>query len=121
MSEKQREKRNQRSRETELQSVKDKWFAVLDEARRRLRASFLLRWVLANMVGWSIGLYLSAWSLSTPVLCLGGAFAGICVGVAQWWALRTPPPNPLPVYGEGEQIQGSMRGHNNSFKRSNLS
>ena len=31
MSEKQREKRNQRSRETELQSVKDKWFAVLDD------------------------------------------------------------------------------------------
>lgn len=46
--------------------------------------------MLANVMGWSIGLYLSAWSLSTPVLCLGGAFAGLCVGLAQWWALKLP-------------------------------
>lgn len=106
MSEKQSEKRNQRSRETELQSVKDKWYAVLNELRRHLRANFLLRWTVANVVGWSVGLYLSAWSLSTPALCLGGAFAGLCVGAAQWWALKTPPPDPLPEFREGEGALG---------------
>jgi hypothetical protein len=73
--------------------------------RAQVCANFLLRWVLANIVGWSIGLYLSAWSLSTPVLCLGGAFAGLCVGAAQWWALK-PLDDPLPNFTEGEQNTG---------------
>jgi hypothetical protein len=60
--------------------------------RAKLRESFLLRWVLANVAGWSVGLYLSAWSFfSTPALCLGGAFAGACLGAAQWYVLRIPP------------------------------
>jgi hypothetical protein len=76
--------------------------------RARVRAHFLLRWVLANIIGWSVGLYLSAWSLSTPALCLGGAFAGLCVGFAQWWALK-PANDPLPSVAEfmdGEQNTG---------------
>jgi len=84
---------------------------IIEMFQVRLRASFLLRWVLANVVGWSLGLYLSAWSLSTPALCLGGAFAGLCVGAAQWWALRPPPPcptrrSPLPEFMEGEGNTG---------------
>jgi hypothetical protein len=77
--------------------------ALTSNFRARLRASFMLRWVLANVAGWGVGLYLSVWSLSPLTLCLGGAIAGICLGWAQWWALRTPPPDPLPVYREGEK------------------
>jgi len=74
--------------------------------RARLRANFLLRWVLANVAGWSLGLYLSAWSLATPALCLGGAFAGLCLGAAQWWALKPHPLPPSPSNGEGENTAG---------------
>lgn len=74
--------------------------------RASVRAHFLLRWVLANIVGWSVGLYLSAWSLSTPALCLGGAFAGLCVGLAQWWALK-PVNDPLPDFADVEQPTGA--------------
>lgn len=62
---------------------------------RQLRAafqqSFLLRWTLANIIGWTIGLYVAAWGLVTPVICLSGAAAGVVVGLAQWFVLR-------PVY-----------------------
>jgi hypothetical protein len=60
----------------------------------------MLRWVLANVVGWGVGLYLTVWSISPLTLCLGGAVAGLCLGWAQWWAFRTPSPYD----GEGEQF-----------------
>jgi hypothetical protein len=65
---------------------------IITAFKDRLRASFLLRWTLANIAGWTVGLYLSALSFSTPVLCLGGALAGACVGAAQWYALRDDYP-----------------------------
>lgn len=64
---------------------------LIAELQDRLRASFLLRWTLANMAGWTVGLYLTALSLSTPALCLGGALAGACVGLAQWFILKDEP------------------------------
>ena len=64
----------------------------------------MLRWVLANVAGWGVGLYLSVWSLSPLTLCLGGAIAGVCLGWAQWWALKIPHPlTPSPYDEEGEQ------------------
>ncbi|MBZ0287942.1 MAG: hypothetical protein K8I30_10035 [Anaerolineae bacterium] len=71
--------------------------------RARLRASFMLRWVLANAAGWSAGLYLGVWSISPVTLCLGGAITGICLGWAQWWALKVPHPLAhSPFDGEEE-------------------
>jgi hypothetical protein len=92
--------------------VEHKRREITDLARRqaslfhaKVRANFLLRWVLANVVGWSLGLYLSAWSLSTPMLCLGGAFAGLCVGLAQWWALK--PLDAALDFIDGQENTGA--------------
>ncbi|MEO8610973.1 MAG: hypothetical protein ABI690_23955 [Chloroflexota bacterium] len=86
------------------QAVADRIRDLTTRFRARLRASFMLRWVLANVVGWGVGLYLTAWSLSPLTLCMGGAVAGLCLGWAQWWALKVPhPPAPSPYDGEGEQ------------------
>jgi hypothetical protein len=74
---------------------------ITADVRTRLRRNFLLRWVVANAIGWSIGLY-----LSTPALCLGGVFAGLCVGAAQWWALKNSTPFSPEFKGEGEQNAG---------------
>ncbi len=52
------------------------------------RRSFLLRWMLASILGWTLGLFVAAWSLVTPVICLSGALAGVIVGLAQWLVLR---------------------------------
>jgi hypothetical protein len=81
---------------------------LIETFRVRLRANFLLRWVLANVVGWTLGLNLSSYSLAlaTPALCFGGAFAGLCVGAAQWWALRSNPLTPSPLRREGEENAG---------------
>lgn len=66
--------------------------AAYDTAAARFRAkwtaSFLFRWTLATALGWAVGLYVSAWSLYTPALCIGGAFSGAVVGWAQWRILR---------------------------------
>lgn len=88
--------------ENRRQKIEANFRALTANFRARLRASFMLRWVLANVAGWSVGLYLNVWSVSPFTLCLGGAIAGVCLGWAQWWALRTPPPDPIPVYREGE-------------------
>ncbi len=51
-----------------------------------LRQRFLLRWVLANVVGWTVGLYAG---VLNPVCFAGtGIIAGLVLGAAQWWALR---------------------------------
>ncbi len=65
---------------------------VIEAVRARLRTDFLLRWTLATMAGWTVGLYLTTLSLSTPVFCMGGALAGACIGAAQWYALRGDYP-----------------------------
>lgn len=65
---------------------------------------FLLRWTLANIAGWAIGLYLGGALLSVLGGVIGatagGALAGAVVGVAQWLVLRhksgkTSPHWPL--------------------------
>lgn len=73
------------------------WNAVVDALHRR----FMLRWVLANMLGWTlalagvlIGSRLGQWIGSAfacaPLiaLLLAGALAGAAVGACQAWALR---------------------------------
>jgi hypothetical protein len=54
--------------------------------------SLLLRWVLANVAGWSLGLYLGSLALSwvggIVGLLLAGAVAGLLAGTAQTLALR---------------------------------
>jgi hypothetical protein len=75
----------------------------LEAAQRRLESSpagsLLLRWVLANVAGWSLGLYLGSLALSraggVPGLLLAGAVAGLLAGTAQTLALRTLWTVPL--------------------------
>ncbi|MBI5667749.1 MAG: hypothetical protein HZC41_07050 [Chloroflexi bacterium] len=56
--------------------------------QRALSESFVLRWTLATLPGWTIGLYLGAWTLRSPAICLNGALAAACIGLAQWLVLR---------------------------------
>jgi hypothetical protein len=81
---------------------------VIESLRARLREQFLLRWTLANLAGWTVGLLVGAWSSVTPLLCLGGLLAGFTVGLAQWWALR----EALPVRREwiGWTLAGAAAG-----------
>lgn len=59
---------------------------MIDTLRTVLRDNFILRWTLANMIGWSIGLLAG---LFNPIcFIVAGAAACICVGVAQWYVLR---------------------------------
>ena len=52
-----------------------------------LRERFLLRWVLANVIGWTVGLY---FGVLNPICFAGaGVIAGLVLGASQWWALRT--------------------------------
>jgi len=58
-----------------------------------LSTGFLLRWTLANVAGWSAGLYLGS-ALVGALGGIGGALAGgvlagAVVGAAQWIVLRT--------------------------------
>jgi hypothetical protein len=51
-----------------------------------LRQHFLLRWVLANVVGWTVGLYIG---VLNPICFAGaGIVAGLVLGASQWWALH---------------------------------
>lgn len=56
--------------------------------RETFEHHFLLRWTLANLVGWTIGLYVGAWTLRSPLICLNGGLAAACIGLAQWLVLR---------------------------------
>ncbi len=71
--------------------------------RDKLRDSFLLRWILANVLGWTIGLYLGLWN---PVCFLGaGIVAGLTLGFAQWWVLSKPSPSLLsPGFEDGHPV-----------------
>ncbi len=68
----------------------------MDAIRQRFRNSLLLRWVAANMVGWTVGLIAGGYlirlpdlpTICLPLMCLIGGFAGVCVGAAQWFILR---------------------------------
>ena len=68
----------------------------MDAVRQRFRNSLLLRWVAANMVGWTVGLIAGGYvirlpdlpTICLPLMCLIGGFAGVCVGAAQWFILR---------------------------------
>jgi hypothetical protein len=70
----------------------------VDAIREKFEDSLLLRWVAANMVGWTVGLIAGGYlvrlpSLPTicfPLLCLIGGFAGACAGGIQWYILREP-------------------------------
>ncbi|MCA0456837.1 MAG: hypothetical protein LCI00_22895 [Chloroflexi bacterium] len=63
-----------------------------------LRQRFLLRWVLANVVGWTVGLYAG---VLNPVCFAGtGIIAGLVLGAAQWWALRGSPLLALNADGQ---------------------
>jgi hypothetical protein len=63
------------------------------------RESWLLRWTLANMAGWSVGLIGAALLLNwfgVIGAMLGGAAAGALVGALQAWALHTHGDLTLP-------------------------
>jgi hypothetical protein len=54
-----------------------------------LRESFLLRWIVANVLGWTVGLYLG---FLNPICFAGaGIIAGLALGAAQWWVLTRSP------------------------------
>ncbi len=59
---------------------------MLDKFRFELRQNFLLRWVLANMVGWTVGLYFGV--LNPVCFAVVGVVTGLILGAFQWWALR---------------------------------
>lgn len=58
----------------------------MNSFRDALHSRFLLRWVLANVIGWTVGLYAG---FLNPI-CFGGAgiIAGLVLGTAQRWALQ---------------------------------
>lgn len=61
--------------------------------------SWLLRWILANIAGWSIGLLLAAFLLNMLGIfgaLIGGAAAGFIVGMLQAVALQTYPSWQIP-------------------------
>src|SRR5689334_3181759 len=68
----------------------------MDFIREKFEESLLFRWVIANMVGWTIGLIAGGYlirlpnlpTICFPLVCLIGGFAGACVGGAQWFTLR---------------------------------
>ncbi len=60
---------------------------IVEQFLYELRQRFLLRWVLANIIGWTVGLYMGALN---PVCFAGaGIVAGLVLGASQWWALRS--------------------------------
>ncbi len=68
---------------------------LLESFRYELRQRFLLRWILANVVGWTVGLYAG---VLNPICFAGtGIIAGLVLGAAQWWALRGLPLVEQPI------------------------
>lgn len=57
-----------------------------------LKNYFILRWTLANSVGWALGLYIGSgvwgWLGGIPGLLVGGGIIGGVVGACQWWAFQ---------------------------------
>jgi hypothetical protein len=69
------------------------------------RQPFLLRWTLANVAGWALGLFLGGVILgivgSILGVVVGGALCGTVVGLAQWLVLRLPDKRWLLVSAVG--------------------
>lgn len=59
---------------------------MIDTLQTALRTHFILRWMLANVIGWSIGLL--GGLLFNPICFIAGGAACIGVGIAQWYVLR---------------------------------
>jgi hypothetical protein len=72
--------------------ILEAFYAARERFSVYLRRRFMARWMLANVVGWSLGLYLGSallqWLGGVVGLGIGGAAAGTFVGAAQHWALR---------------------------------
>lgn len=63
---------------------------LLQLLSNKLQHSFLLRWVLANVVGWVAALHLLGRAAISDhfMIVIGVGLAGVLViGVAQWWVL----------------------------------
>ena len=60
---------------------------MLEKFLFEVRQRFLLRWVIANIVGWTVGLY---FGVLNPICFAGaGVVAGLVLGASQWWALSS--------------------------------
>lgn len=59
---------------------------MIDKFRFELRQNFLFRWVVANIVGWTVGLYFGV--LNPVCFAVVGVVTGLILGAFQWWALR---------------------------------
>lgn len=88
-----------------IQSLQAYIRPYIEQAWALIRAHFLLRWTLANMLGWSVGLYAGSGlaaslgdigAVSALALLPGGALAGAVAGGVQSLAL-TQPPDALPA------------------------
>jgi len=70
-----------------------------------LKQPFLLRWTLANVAGWALGLYLGSLLLgiagSIVGVVGGGVVAGGIVGLAQWFVLSPGDKRWLLVSAAG--------------------
>src|SRR4051794_29078842 len=59
---------------------------IIEKFLYELRHRFLLRWVIANVIGWTVGLY---FGVLNPICFAGaGIVAGLVLGASQWWVLR---------------------------------
>jgi len=71
---------------------------VIASIRQTLTTYFLLRWTLANVTGWMLGIVAGAFladvlsGLHIVAVFAGGAVTGLVVGGMQWLALRVSPP-----------------------------
>lgn len=77
-----------------------------------LSTGFLPRWMLANVAGWSAGLYLGS-ALVGALGGIGGAvaggvLAGAVVGAAQWMVLRTEAAWANPRWAVASALGGGL-------------
>lgn len=68
---------------------------ILHTIRHQLEGRPALRWILANIAGWSLGLYLGSLALSCTGglfgLLLAGGILGVTGGGAQWLGWKATP------------------------------
>ncbi len=73
---------------------------IVEQFLYELRQRFLWRWMLANVVGWTVGLYAG---VLNPVCFAGaGVVAGLVLGASQWWALRSTSFGINPARNESD-------------------
>lgn len=82
-----------------MADLRDIVLALMERIWAQIKAHFLLRWMLANMLGWSVGLYVgstlaaslgSISVISVVAMLPGGAIAGAIAGGMQALALSIP-------------------------------